>query len=49
MRHQLNNDELLQKRLKRGWRPIPSLLKDGNRILGYAENWREDEDNSTSS
>ena len=28
--------ELLERRLARGWRPTPSALKDGERVLGYA-------------
>jgi len=28
--------ELLSYRLARGWRPTPSALKEGDRILGYA-------------
>ena len=28
--------ELLARRLARGWRPTPSALKDGERVLGYA-------------
>jgi len=27
---------LLEARLARGWRPTPSALKDGARVLGYA-------------
>jgi hypothetical protein len=29
-------DELLQRRLLEGWQPTPSLLADGEQILGYA-------------
>ena len=29
-------DELLQQRLLEGWKPTPSLLVDGEQILGYA-------------
>ncbi|MEZ5427850.1 MAG: hypothetical protein R2747_16390 [Pyrinomonadaceae bacterium] len=29
-------DRLLQNRLKNGWRPTPSSLKDGDRVLGHA-------------
>ena len=28
--------ELLARRLARGWRPTPSALKEGERVLGYA-------------
>jgi len=28
--------ELLSARLARGWRPTPSALREGARILGYA-------------
>ncbi len=31
-----NADELLQFRLKNGWKPTPSYLKDGDKILGHA-------------
>ena len=34
--HQPGAAELLEARLARGWRPTPSLLKDGERVLGYA-------------
>jgi hypothetical protein len=27
---------LLDARLARGWRPTPSALKEGERVLGYA-------------
>jgi len=27
---------LLEARLARGWRPTPSALQDGARVLGYA-------------
>jgi hypothetical protein len=27
---------MLDARLERGWRPTPSLLKSGARMLGYA-------------
>lgn len=29
--------ELLEARLARGWRPTPSDLKQGRRVLGYAD------------
>src|SRR5262249_3678739 len=29
-------EELLQRRLLEGWKPTPSLLADGEQILGYA-------------
>jgi len=29
-------DELLQARVERGWKPTPSGLKGGDRILGHA-------------
>jgi hypothetical protein len=28
--------ELLAERLARGWRPTPSALREGDRVLGYA-------------
>jgi hypothetical protein len=28
--------ELLEFRLKQGWKPTPSRLKEGDRILGHA-------------
>ena len=34
--HHPNAAELLEARLARGWRPTPSRLKEGERILGYA-------------
>jgi hypothetical protein len=34
--HQPNAAELLEARLARGWRPTPSHLKEGERVLGYA-------------
>ena len=34
--HQPNAAELLEARLARGWRPTPSQLKEGARVLGYA-------------
>ena len=27
---------LLDARLERGWRPTPTAMKDGERVLGYA-------------
>ncbi|MEO1228824.1 MAG: hypothetical protein AAFZ18_07970 [Myxococcota bacterium] len=29
-------DALLEARLRRGWRPVPSALQSGYRILGHA-------------
>jgi hypothetical protein len=34
--HQPDANGLLQARLARGWRPTPSQLKEGERVLGYA-------------
>ena len=34
--HKPTAHELLERRLERGWRPTPSRLKDGHRVLGYA-------------
>ena len=34
--HQPSADELLRDRLDRGWKPTPSRLKTGDRILGHA-------------
>lgn len=34
--HRPDAAELLARRLARGWRPTPTALKDGARILGYA-------------
>lgn len=34
--HQPDAAELLEARLARGWRPTPSQLKEGERVLGYA-------------
>jgi hypothetical protein len=31
-----NADEVLRFRLKNGWTPTPSLLKDGEKVLGHA-------------
>jgi len=30
------DQELLEARLARGWKPTPSGLKGGDRVLGYA-------------
>jgi hypothetical protein len=35
-KHQPDADELLQNRLKNGWKPTPSSLKEGDKILGHA-------------
>ena len=34
-------DELLSVRINEGWRPTPSKLKDGDRVIGYAANLKE--------
>ena len=34
--HEPSAAELLEARLARGWRPTPSRLKAGERVLGYA-------------
>ena len=34
--HRPRARELLDARLARGWRPTPSALKEGERVLGYA-------------
>ncbi|MGE0128390.1 MAG: hypothetical protein AB7U82_09950 [Blastocatellales bacterium] len=34
--HRPNADELLAARAAGGWRPTPSLLRDGDRVLGHA-------------
>jgi len=34
--HQPVAAELLGDRIGRGWRPTPSRLKEGDRVLGYA-------------
>ncbi|HEY2375051.1 MAG TPA: hypothetical protein VGH98_03660 [Gemmatimonadaceae bacterium] len=34
--HEPSARELLDRRLARGWRPTPSRLKTGDRVLGYA-------------
>ena len=34
--HRPSAQELLERRLERGWRPTASPLKAGDRVLGYA-------------
>lgn len=34
--HRPAASELLERRLALGWRPIPTLLRTGERVLGYA-------------
>jgi len=34
--HHPDAAELLARRLDRGWRPTPTALRDGERVLGYA-------------
>lgn len=34
--HPPTADELLTVRVNEGWRPIPSKLKDGDRVIGHA-------------
>lgn len=34
--HLPDADELLEQRLAAGWRPTPTLLVDGPRVLGHA-------------
>jgi hypothetical protein len=34
--HRPSEQELLDARLARGWRPTPSRLKHGEQVLGYA-------------
>ncbi|HWE37193.1 MAG TPA: hypothetical protein VG406_11555 [Isosphaeraceae bacterium] len=34
--HAPSPDELLDARLKRGWGPTPTALKDGPAVLGHA-------------
>ncbi|MGH9856900.1 MAG: hypothetical protein ACRD4B_03550 [Acidobacteriota bacterium] len=34
--HRPTADELLTVRLNEGWRPTPSKLKDGDRVIGHA-------------
>jgi hypothetical protein len=35
-KYQPNADELLNFRLENNWKPTPSSLKDGDKILGHA-------------
>jgi hypothetical protein len=34
--HYPSADELLDARLRTGWTPTPSALKDGERVVGHA-------------
>jgi hypothetical protein len=34
--HVPSADEILQARVQDGWKPTPSSLKDGDRVLGHA-------------
>jgi hypothetical protein len=34
--HQPSADELLDTRLSNGWKPTPSRIKGGDRIMGHA-------------
>ena len=34
--HEPTAEQLLATRLAQGWKPTPSMLKDGNQVLGYA-------------
>jgi hypothetical protein len=34
--HRPTDRELLDARLARGWKPTPSGLKEGDKVLGYA-------------
>jgi hypothetical protein len=34
--HQPSAARMLEARLERGWRPTPSRLRAGERVLGYA-------------
>lgn len=34
--HRPDAAEILDMRLQTGWQPTPSLLKDGDVVLGYA-------------
>jgi hypothetical protein len=34
--HHPTADELLQKRIERGWHPTPSGLKAGDEVMGHA-------------
>ena len=35
-------DELLDRRIKRGWRPTLSSVQGGNRVLGHAAGWHDE-------
>lgn len=35
-KNQPDADKILQSRLKNNWKPTPSVLKDGEKILGHA-------------
>ena len=35
--HRPTSRELLDARLAAGWRPTPTALRDGERVLGYAQ------------
>jgi len=34
--HHPTAQELLEARLKAGWKPTPSILNEGEKVLGYA-------------
>jgi hypothetical protein len=34
--HEPTAAELLDRRLERGWAPLPTATRDGNVVLGYA-------------
>jgi hypothetical protein len=34
--HEPDADELLSRRLSRGWQPTPTAMRDGDVILGFA-------------
>jgi hypothetical protein len=34
--HRPDAAELLSARVERGWRPTPTAMKDGDKVLGYA-------------
>jgi len=34
--HHPSADEMLQARIKEGWKPTPSLLQEGDKVLGHA-------------
>lgn len=34
--HRPTAAEILERRLQSGWKPTPSALKEGERVLGYA-------------